>query len=93
MLTNVASLFNRDNTPSPLAVAAATSTVLFGTLVLQCAWKSYQLSHLPQPPTSSFLFGSTHSVVWRLGRPVGNTQSRSCRGLKNLAAHITCVNF
>ncbi|CAK4153105.1 unnamed protein product [Aphanomyces euteiches] len=57
MLTNVASLFNRDNTPSPLAVAAATSTVLFGTLVLQCAWKSYQLSHLPQPPTSSFLFG------------------------------------
>ncbi|KAH9116169.1 hypothetical protein LEN26_012918 [Aphanomyces euteiches] len=63
MVTNVASLFTQDTSSKSWAIATATSTLLLGTLALHCLWKSRQLSHLPQPPASSFLLGHL-SDIW-----------------------------
>ncbi|KAH9120649.1 hypothetical protein LEN26_003141 [Aphanomyces euteiches] len=41
-----------------LPAVAATSSALLGWLLLRHAWKVYQLSAIPQPKSSSFLFGN-----------------------------------
>ncbi|CAK4723086.1 unnamed protein product [Aphanomyces euteiches] len=40
-----------------MAVATAAGTVVLGSLVLHVLWKASQVSHVPGPPPSSFLFG------------------------------------
>ncbi|KAH9083255.1 hypothetical protein LEN26_021028 [Aphanomyces euteiches] len=60
MLTNDASLGTNNST---FEVAAATTSVLLGALLLRFVWSSRRFSHLPQPPPSSFLFGHAFDTL------------------------------
>ncbi|KAH9095595.1 hypothetical protein Ae201684P_015396 [Aphanomyces euteiches] len=68
---------DREDLAWPLVVTA--SLIVAGTMILRFLWKTYQLSPIPQPESSSLLFGNLFDTLGGVARWRENGATTTCQ--------------